>query len=228
MPGSGRKWVARLIQVGLVMLAIVFVARWTGLWGRHGSRHRSGPRVTALGAPPDSLGPGDMRIYNSDSTLDILLVGDQLWAGLSPKTVSRVRAGLDSSSAQDSGVGGGLARLVKQSVAGAIDTHVRFPLADLKDVQYQGNRLVFDWKSGGRQSMLDEIKVNDKRASDTFRQADAERFIAAVHARQQALHAAADSSQAVDAGRAADSARAVKAAGAAAKADTGARDAPRR
>ena len=184
MSDTSRKWIGRAIQVALVVLAIAFVAQWLR---SHTRRGREDTHISGLATPPDSMGPGDVRIYNADSTLDLLLIGNKLWAGLSPNVVAKIRTKLDSSSGRDSGLAEGFAAMIKQKVAGAIATHAEFALADLNDVRYEGGRIVFDWKTGSQHAMFDNANVNGKRASDTFRQADAERFIAAVHARQKEL-----------------------------------------
>lgn len=182
MSDMSRKVIGRLAQVALVLVACWLAIHWVK------SRFHSGARdmhVTALATIPDSLGPGDLRIYNEDSTVDLLLIGDKIAAGLSPKTVAQVRTEMDSDAKSDTGLGGSIASLVKKSVAGAIGTHAEFPISDLRDVRYDNGRLVFEWKNGGHHNMFDATRVNGKKASDTFRQEDAQRFIDAVHARQQ-------------------------------------------
>ena len=55
----------------------------------------------------DALAPGDMRIYNVDSSVDLILQGDRILAGLSPKTVAKVKDELARSASEDtSGLGG--------------------------------------------------------------------------------------------------------------------------
>lgn len=184
MSDTSRKWIGRAIQVALVVLAIAFVAQWLR---SHTRRSREDMHVSGLATPPDSMGPGDVRIYNADSTLDLLLIGDKLSAGLSPKLVEEIRTKMDSSSATDSGLGGSIKSMITQNVASAIATHAEFALADLNDVRFEDGHIVFNWKTGSQHPMFENINTNGKRASDVFRQKDAERFIAAVHARQKEL-----------------------------------------
>lgn len=184
MSDTSRKWIGRGIQAALVVLAIAFVIHWVR------SRIRSGVNdlhVSALTSPPDSLGPGDLRIYNADSSVDLILIGDRIAAGLSPRTVAEVRSSMDSSAKSDTGLGGSIAQLVQKTVAGAIATHAEFPLADLRDIRYENGKMVFDWKTGSHHALFESTNVNGRKAADTFRKEDAERFIAAVRARQKAL-----------------------------------------
>ncbi len=167
-----------------MVLAIAFVGYWLR---SHLNRAGHDTHVSALAAVPDSLGPGDIRIYNADSTMDLVLVGDRIAAGMAPKMVHRIRAELDSSRKPDSGLGGSIASMVKKTVAGAIGTHAMYALSVFRDVRYRHGHMILEWKSGGSETMFRNSNVNGKRTDDTFSEADAERFIAAVHARQKEL-----------------------------------------
>lgn len=184
MSDTSRKWAGRAIQFGLVLVALALAGNWIR---SHFMRVRHQTHVSALAAVPDSLGPGDIRILNADSSVDLVLAGDRIWAGLSPQTVAKVRTDLDSSQAADTGLGGSIAQLVKKQVSGAIGTHAVYRLSDLRDVTYENGRLVFEWKSGGHQTMFNDTHVNGKRADETFRKEDADRFIEAVRARMKEL-----------------------------------------
>jgi hypothetical protein len=118
---NSRRVIGGLVRFGLVILAIVLVYGWV----RRRVSARNHVRVEAQ-APPDSLGPGDMRLYNADSSVDVVLMGDRILAGLSAKTIAKIKGGLDQSRSGDtSGIGGMISQIVKSSVAGAIGTHAK-------------------------------------------------------------------------------------------------------
>ena len=51
------------------------VLAYVGNWARvHLMRTRSNLHVSGVTNLPDSLGPGDVRIYNADSSLDVVLI----------------------------------------------------------------------------------------------------------------------------------------------------------
>ena len=81
-----RRWVGRLIKVGLVVVAIVVVLAWI----QRKSPVRGDFRVQAEPPAAEALGPGDLRIYNQDSSVNLILQGSNVLAGLSPKTVWRL------------------------------------------------------------------------------------------------------------------------------------------
>ena len=179
---SSRRFVSGLIRVALVVLGVVIVG---GYIAHRIPSHGRRVRVQREAPPADSLGPGDVRIYNADSSVDLVLQGDRILAGLSPKTIAKVRQEMDTSSDRDtSGFGNMISSIVKKTVANAIGTHVVFPLADIRDVRYEHGRLVFDWTDGGKHQMFGDMNVNGERVSNSFRPEDAQRFIDAVRARK--------------------------------------------
>ncbi len=186
MDANSRKWAGRAIQLLLVLVVLAYVGNWLRQRFSHATRdiHLSG-----MMAVPDTLPPGGLRIYNADSTLDVVLLGDTIAAGLSPKMIAKVRHDIDSSSVThaDSGLGGDIAKMVTSTVASKIGLHAVYPLKDLKDVTYDHGRLVFDWKRGKNHSLFQGTNLNGKKADDTFTEAEANKFIAAVHARQKQL-----------------------------------------
>jgi hypothetical protein len=182
MSPSSRRFIAGLVRVGLVVLAIVFVS---GYFARK-MPHKSRIRVQTEVPSPEALGPGDMRIYNADSSVDLILVGDKILAGLSPKTIAKIQGGLEQSASRDtSGLGASISQMVKKSVAGAIGTHAVFPVSDIRDIRYENEQIVFERKDGSTHQLFGNTRVDGGKVSNTFRAEDAEKFIAAVKARMR-------------------------------------------
>jgi hypothetical protein len=179
---SSRRFVAALIRLALVVLAIVFVGRYfkNKFFANHATIHvqREAP------PPTESLAAGDMRIYSADSAVDLVLSGDNVLAGLSPKTVEKVKAEMAKSRDGDtSGFAGSISRVVKSSVAGAIGTHAVFPINEMRDIRYEDGRIVFDSKDGKQHDLFGNTKVDGNKVSNTFRPDDAQKFVEAVRAK---------------------------------------------
>ncbi len=181
---SSRRFVSGLFRFVLVVVAVVFVSRYfrRRVSNSLGTSH---VRVQTESPPTDSLGPGDIRIFDADSAVDLTLVGDKILAGLSPKTIAEVKGEMDKSTGDTSGLGGSISQIVKRSVAGAIGTHAVFPIADIRDIRYEHDQLVIDWADGGKHELFGNTKVNGNKTSKSFRREDAERFIAAFRARKK-------------------------------------------
>jgi hypothetical protein len=178
---NSRRVVGNLIAFALVCVTLVMLVGWVK---RKVSNTHNHVRVEAQ-APPDSLGPGDMRIYNADSSVDVVLMGDRILAGLSPKTVTKIKSGLDESRSGDtSGFGGMISQIVKSSVAGAIGTHAVFPLTEIQDIHYADGKIHVKWTDGSDRELFNGTSVNHQKVSDSFNEADAKRFVEAVRERK--------------------------------------------
>ena len=124
MSPTSRRIVAGIVRLGLLVLGVCVVYLY--FKGHFERRHSS--HIQVQRTVPATLGPNDLRIYNVDSTVDLMLMGNSILAGLSPKMVAKVNSEMASSDSRDtSGLGASISQIVKKSVAGAIGTHAVFP-----------------------------------------------------------------------------------------------------
>jgi hypothetical protein len=143
-------------------------------------------RATDTAAANAPLKEGDIRITSVDSGVDLALIGDSITGGLSQKTLAKVRRETDTSKVEGSGFGADIEKMVKGTVQSALGTRVVFALADVKDVRYDGKKLIFDW-NGKPQSGFSKVKVDHKDVLESFSSEDAQRFVIAVRARKRAV-----------------------------------------
>jgi hypothetical protein len=137
-------------------------------------------------AAPYVMQAGDIRIASVDGGVDLALLGDTISGGLSQKTLAEVKTKIDTSGAKATGFGADIEKMVKSTVTSALGTRVGVPLSDVKDVRYDGQRIVFEWNDGKTHDTFSKAKVNNRDAMSSFSAADAQRFVDAVHARKQA------------------------------------------
>jgi len=184
-----RRWVGRLARIGLILVAVVFIASW---FGRKATRKMSNVRVQRAEVTDAALGPGDLRIYNSDSSVDVVLNGARLLAGLSPQTAAKVRQDLARDANKDtSGLGGLISQTVKQTVASAISTHIVYPLSDISEMRFEDGQLIIVRRDGDETRLFGDAKVNGREQGKSFREDDAQRLIAAVRARKAEIESGA-------------------------------------
>ena len=180
-----RRWIGRLIRVGLIGVAIAIVGLWLA------RRVPKPPEIHIQSEAPtvEALAPGDMQIYSRDSSVNLILQGNNVLAGLSPKTIAKIRGELDASAEKidTTGLGGSIAQFVKKTVADKIGTHVVYPVAEMRDIRYEGGEIVIVQTNGGETRLFHNVKVNKEPLSQAFPPDDAERFVAAVRARKSAL-----------------------------------------
>ena len=181
-----RRWVGRLVKAGLVLAAVMLVLAWI----QRKSPVKGDLRVQTDPPAAEALGAGDLRIYNQDSSVNLILQGPNVLAGLSPQTIERVRAEMQESMADDTtGLGGSIAQLVKKTVSGAIGTHAVYPVREMEAIDYRDGRIVITRRGGKTDEILGSIQKNDQKLSETFPPQDAQRFVEAVRARMRELRA---------------------------------------
>lgn len=182
---TSRRFIGGLARIALVVVAIAYVGY--RISGHAHDKHtvvRTEPEVSEVPSAPGTLAAGDVRIYNTDSSVDVSLVGNSIYAGLSPKTVERVKTEMNEKMSDDtSGFAGSIKSIVKSSVAGAIGTHAVFPLSNIRDIRYDNEQIVVEWKDGTHHDLFGSSRVNGVKESKTFRPEDAQRFVDAVRAR---------------------------------------------
>ena len=142
----------------------------------------SRPTEAAAGRP---LGAGDIRITSEDGGVDLALIGDSISGGLSAATLAKVRQKTDTSAVSGTGLGASIEKMVKATVQDAIGTRIGVSVSSLKDVRYDGQRLVFEW-NGKAPSDFANAKVNNKDVMASFSSSDAQRFVDAVRVRKAA------------------------------------------
>ena len=129
------------------------------------------------------LGPGDVRIVTTNGGIDLALIGDSISSGLSPQAIREVKAQTDTAQVSGSGFGAQIEKMVKGTVQGAIGKRASFPLSEVREVRYDGEKLVFEW-SGEPRKLFENTKIDGKPLLASFTPDDARRFADAVNARK--------------------------------------------
>lgn len=131
----------------------------------------------------DALAPGDIRIVTTNGGIDLALIGDSISSGLSPEALRKVKVETDTTKVNGSGFGSQIEKMVKGSVQSAIGTRVSFPISAVREVRYDGEKLVFEW-SGEPRKVFEQTTIDHKPLLASFAPADAKRFADAVNARK--------------------------------------------
>ena len=129
------------------------------------------------------LGPGDVKITNEDSSVDMAVVGQQIVVRLSDRTMDKVRRETDTANVSGSGFGASIEKMVKRTVASTLGQQFEYPLRDVRDARYENGQIVLD-VNGKEPRLLANTKVGGKKLMESFRPEDAQRFVAAVNARK--------------------------------------------
>lgn len=132
------------------------------------------------------LGPGDIRIQTTDSSVELALIGDSVVTGLGTRAMAKVREKTDTTADSGSSVGASIAKIVKSTVASTISRELKFPIADFSDVRYENGALQFYGTDGKPARLFQNTKVDGRPMNEAFSPSDAQRFVDAFHARKAA------------------------------------------
>lgn len=167
--------------------AVCAVLSMTACHGEHARERSQAQAVQVLDRDSLPLDPGDIRILNADSTVELALVGDKVTSGLAPKVLAKIKD--ETSAKEDTGndFGNSLSRVIKSAVSTAMSKQVSYPVSDIQDVRYEGGRLVFVWKDGKPMNLLEHSSVDGKPVLQSFKPEDAQAFVAAFRRRKAVL-----------------------------------------
>ncbi len=176
----------RFTAVAIVASALMVACKDAEVHTSTGSRDRS----DATFAKRDSnrtLGPGDVRITNADSSIELAVIRDSIVTGFGPRVFAEIAKGTDTSNVKGDGFSASIEKMVKSTVASALNHEMRYAVADVERVQYTDGKIEMYWKDGSRMKLFENTKQNNKPVSETFSEADAKQFIAAFDAKKAAL-----------------------------------------
>ena len=171
------------ISRSLSVAALVAASLFTAACGDHDVQVNGGKIEHVSLTKRDSarvLGPGDIRIATTDSTMEVALVGDSLVAGLGLAARNKIRTATDTNAVKGTGFGASIEKMVKSTVAGALDHEVEIPITEISRIEYEDGHLVFYDKKGTRMKVM--TSDHDGRQS-RFSESDANNFIAAFKAK---------------------------------------------
>jgi hypothetical protein len=134
-----------------------------------------------------TLGPGDVRVFNADSSIELAVLRDSIVTGFGPKVLAEIQKGTDTSNVKGNGLGASIEKFVKSTVASAMNHEMKYAVADVRSVRYAGGKMEFFWKDGSRMKLFENTKQDNTPVSETFSERDAKQFIAAFDAKKAAL-----------------------------------------
>jgi hypothetical protein len=129
------------------------------------------------------IGPNDIQISSADTAVELAIVGDTIVAGLGKTVRDKVSQKTDTNAVSGNGFAAGIEKMVKSSVANAMNHEVLIPVSEISDVRYEDGGLRFYGKDGGKMHVF-ENSHNGKEGTSAFNEADAQRFIAVFKARK--------------------------------------------
>ena len=174
---------ARLVIAAAVVAAVVT----TACGGRRDSDLPVGDAKFSGRDSTRLLGPGDVQIQSTDSSVEVAVIGDTIVTGLGKRVRDEVRRATDTNAVQGTGLGAGIEKMVKAKVNDAMGTQLLFPVKDVEEITFADGKLLLIGKGGSKIKLFQSSRKGGESGSDLFRAEDADRLIAAFHARRAAL-----------------------------------------
>jgi hypothetical protein len=177
--------------IGVAVATPIFVAACGGDSSHISIKSRGRDKSNATFAARDTarkLGPGDILIANTDSSIELGLYGDSIVTGFGSKVLNEIRVKTDTGTVSGNGFAASIEKMVKSTVADAMSHQIKYAVADVQDVRFEDGKLLFFWKDGSRMRLFEDANQNKKPVSQTFNPDDAQRFVAAFKARKTGSH----------------------------------------
>ena len=131
-------------------------------------------------------GTDEVRILSRNGAAFMSLRGDEIVAGLSDSLREVVTLEMKREIPKDgSGLGGVISTAVLSGVEKLLDKEITVPVSEIRDIKYQGDRIVIMYKDPKRKRLLDfeTIKEHDQSLLQQFSEEDARRLVEAVRVR---------------------------------------------
>ena len=159
---------ARRFILGAAVVPVLLIAACKG-------SDRSGS-LTNSGVPGKAFGDS-MVIRTTDGTMNLGLARDTVFIGLTDSVLAAAREDMARDTEETSSkIGRVIEKLVKKSVSSALQTKLKYPLADLDSATYSDGAIKFAYRNRRRMA-FEDVKQNGHRALNSFDSTDAQQFV---------------------------------------------------
>jgi hypothetical protein len=120
-------------------------------------------------------------IRTTDGTTNLGMVHDTVYMGLTDSVLAVARNDMARDTEETKNAfAGTLERFVKKKVSSALQTRLKYPLADLDSATYSDGTIKFAYRNRRRMA-FENVSQNGRKALQSFAPADAQKFVATVN-----------------------------------------------
>jgi hypothetical protein len=120
-------------------------------------------------------------IRTTDGTMNLGLAHDTVYMGLTDSVLAVARNDMAHDTEETKNAfAGTLERFVKKRVSSALQTRLKYPLADLDSATYSDGTIKFAYRNR-RTMAFENVSQNGRKALQDFAPADAQKFVATVN-----------------------------------------------
>ena len=167
---------SRRITSGIAVSALLLTGACKKADNSHLPLRNASETAGAVAASGDSV-----AIRTTDGAIELGLAQDTVYMGLTDSVLTLARKDMARDTEETKNViAGTIERFVKKSVSSALQTRLKYPLADLDSLTYNGGAIKFAYRDKRRMG-FEDVSQNGHKALQSFTPDDAQHFVSVVN-----------------------------------------------
>jgi hypothetical protein len=169
---------SRRITSGIAVMSLLLA----GACKQADNSHAAPRSAAGVAVPGAAAASGDtVAIRTTDGAIQLGLARDTVYMGLTDSVLTLARTDMARDTEETKSViAGTIERFVKKSVGSALQTRLKYPLADLDSVNYSGGAIKFAYRDK-RRIGFEDVSQNGHKALQSFTPDDAQHFVSVVN-----------------------------------------------
>lgn len=164
----------RLVTVAIATASLVLAAACQ-------RSDSSTSRAAVAGGKPMRVSGDSIVIRTTDGAMNLGLVHDTVFMGLTDSVLTLARNDMARDTEETKNVlAGKIERFVKSRVSSALQTRLKYPLADIDSATYRDGAIKFAYRDR-RTMAFEDVKQDGRRALNSFSPEDAQHFVATIN-----------------------------------------------
>lgn len=167
---------SRRITSGIAVSALLLTGACKKTDNSHAPLRNASETAGAAAASGDSV-----AIRTTDGAIQLGLARDTVYMGLTDSVLTLARKDMARDTEETkNAIAGTIERFVKKRVSSALQTRLKYPLADLDSVTYNGGAIKFAYREKRRMG-FEDVSQNGHKALQSFTPDDAQHFVSVVN-----------------------------------------------
>jgi hypothetical protein len=124
----------------------------------------------------DEMGPDRFAVESREGEIKMALTDRYVYFALSEAAVTEARSDMEEELKGKEGLGGLIGGVVSSAVGRALESRIRYPIEQVRDIRWEDGTMVFELEGGRRRLDEKTLRVDDRPVTEAFDQAAVEAF----------------------------------------------------
>jgi hypothetical protein len=170
---------SRRTTAGITVTALLVMAACSQ--GKQADKSRAPAQSASEAAGAAAASKDSVAIRTTDGAIQLGLARDTVYMGLTDSVLTLARKDMARDTEETrNAIAGTIERFVKKSVSSALQTRLKYPLADLDSVTYRDGAIKFAYRDKRRMG-FEDVSQNGHKALQSFTPDDAQHFVSVVN-----------------------------------------------